>query len=552
MFLIVGLDGATFDLIEPWVAEGRLPNLGKLMRKGAWGRLMAPMPPVTFPSWTTFMTGVNPGRHGILDFTRRRGGEYAVRFVNATFRRAPTIWRMMSDAGMRVCSLGIPGNYPPEPVNGYTLSGFDTPVTTRADATFAYPASFAAEVARGGGFPFADFQEFAIDADWHRAALAAMRRAIVRKKELALDLLRREQFDCFMLMFGESDTAAHHFWSLHDSQSPRFDRELREELGDGLRQVYEWLDAAVGELLSAARAQHVLVVSDHGFGGVGNTVVRINRWLADNGFLTWLPGARASQWAGCVRNAAVSWVPQRLQARLFRAAGGRIASSVESRVRFGGIDWRGTRAFSEELNYNPSIWLNVAGRDAEGIVDPNDVERVTAELTARLMSWRDPIADGPVVRRVWRRDELYSGECAEQAPDLTLELTTPGGYSYVCLPSFGSGGPAIEEMGADALRGGKLSGMSGSHRREGVFILTGARVEAGRHRGARMADLAPTIMALLGFRIERGFDGRVLDCVANADPGTVLYPRLKDLNETYYDDRQERTLQARMEQLGYL
>jgi hypothetical protein len=162
MLLILGLDGATLDLVEPWIAEGRLPHLARLRRDGAWGRLASTVPAATFPSWTSFMTGVNPGRHGVLDFTRRERGEYRVRFVNATYRKAPTIWRLLSDAGRRVSVLGLPGTYPPEPINGYMVSGFDTPVTTRADERFVYPPAFADEVAAAGGFPFADFQEFSI------------------------------------------------------------------------------------------------------------------------------------------------------------------------------------------------------------------------------------------------------------------------------------------------------------------------------------------------------------------------------------------------------
>ncbi len=557
MILILGLDGATLELIEPWVDEGILPNLGALMHGGAWGHLMAPMPPVTFPSWTTFMTGVNPGRHGVFDFTRREGGAYAVRFVNATFRKAPTIWRILSDAGMRVCSLGIPGNYPPEPVNGYTLSGFDTPVTTRADASFAYPQSLAADVARAGGFPFADFQEFSIGPGWHRRALESMSEAIERKTKLGLDLLQRENFDCFMLLFGESDTAAHHFWSLHDPKSPRFDKRLHAELGDGVREVYRKLDRAVGILIEKARPDHVMIASDHGFGGVGDTGVRLNRWLSAEGYLRWHKRAGGSKLAGRVRAAAVKLIPERAQAPLFRIGGGRVAGALESRVRFGGIDWSGTRAFSEELNYNPAIWLNVAGRDDSGIVAHRDYEAVCAELTDRLLAWRDPASGGPVVRRVWHRDEIYSGDFVESAPDLTLELEEPDGYSYMCLPSLATDGPALEKLRGEALSGGKLTGMSGSHRREGVFMLSGKNVREGRVRGARMADMTPTLLSLLGFEVDDRFDGRVLECVdqSRAKPngrGRGLGEPLKSSDESYYDMSEEAALEGRLSELGYL
>ncbi len=552
MLLVIGLDGATLDLVEPWAAAGTLPNLAALMRRGAWGHLTVPMPPVTFPSWTSFTTGVNPGRHGIFDFTRREAGAYRVRFVNSTFCKSPTIWQRLSESGKRVCSLGIPGSYPPEPVNGYMLSGFDTPVTMRADASFAYPRSFAADVERAGGFPFADFQELTTGAGWHRKALQSMHAAIDKKTELASGLLQRETFDCFMLLFGESDTVAHHFWGLHDRDSPRFDSALREGLGDGVEQIYCHLDRAVGRLVEESAAQQVLIVSDHGFGGVGDVALYLNRWLAERGFLAWKARATSSQWLARLRGAALRRIPERAQAPLFRLGGGALAEAVESGARFGAIDWPATRAFSEELNYNPSIWLNVEGREAQGAVPAADYERAIDDLRRQLLEWRDPYADGPVVRRVWHRDEIFAGDQVAYAPDLTLELETHGGYSYVCLPSGGSGGPAIERLHGAALAGGKLSGMSGSHRRRGICILAGDGVAPGRLRGARMIDMAPTIMALLGFAASDSYDGRVLPCVAAAQAGEEPASPLKSGAESYYDDAQEELLRERLARLGYL
>src|SRR4051794_34953860 len=343
MLLILGLDGATLDLVEPWVADGTLPNLGRLIGAGAWGRLASTIPAATFPSWTTFMTGVNPGRHGVFDFTRRDPGAYRVRFVNSTFRKAHTVWRLLSEGGRRVGVLGVPGTYPPEPINGCMISGFDTPVTTRADASFVHPPELAADVAAAGGFPFADFQEFRIDSGWHARALASLCDGIERKTTLAERLLTRERWDCFMLMFGESDTAAHHFWSFHDRRSPRYDAAGAAALGNPLRTVYAALDDAIGRLLARVPGATVLIASDHGFGGVGTTALRLNRWLAEEGYLAFAPRRRGSRAAGALRAAAVRAIPARWQAPCFRAAGGRLVSRIESGVRFGGIDWRGTR-----------------------------------------------------------------------------------------------------------------------------------------------------------------------------------------------------------------
>ncbi|MBX3027532.1 alkaline phosphatase family protein [bacterium] len=550
MLLILGLDGATLDLVEPWIAEGRLPHLARLQREGAWGRLASTVPAATFPSWTTFMTGVNPGRHGVFDFTRRERGEYRVRFVNATYRKAPTIWRLLSDAGKRVSVLGLPGTYPPEPINGYLVSGFDTPVTMRADASFAYPPAFADEVAAMGGFPFADFQEFHIGPGWHAEACRSLCDGIARKTALAARLLERERWDCLMLLFGESDTAAHHFWALHDVHSPRHDAAQAATLGDPLRAVYMALDAAVGRLTAMVPEATVLVVSDHGFGGAGTTGVRINRWLAQQGLLRFAPRAATARAAGWLRAAAVRAIPEAWQARCFRLAGGALASRVESGVRFGGIDWSATRAFSEELNYFPSIWLNIQGRDRCGTVPVGEYAAVCAALRAALLAWRDPHTGEPVVAKVWQRDELYAGPAVAAAPDLVLELATPGGYSYVGVPSYGSDGPAVEPLEPAAL-GGKLAGMSGSHRPDGLFMLRGAPVQPGEVDGAGIADLAPTIMALCGVAPPSDWDGHTLAAL-RAAPLAPVAPAACAPVERDYDAAAAADLQRRLEQLGYL
>ncbi|MEO8604545.1 MAG: alkaline phosphatase family protein [bacterium] len=549
MLLILGLDGATLDLVEPWAADGTLPHLRRLLEGGAWGRLASTVPAATFPSWTSFMTGVNPGRHGVYDFTRRDGGEYAVRFVNATYRKTRTIWRLLSDAGRRIAVLGLPGTYPPEAVNGYMLSGFDTPVTTQADASFAYPPSLADEVAAAGGFPFADFQEFDIGPGWHAAACRSLCDGIARKVHLAERLVERESFDCFMLLFGESDTAAHHFWGLHDPASPRHDAAAAAALGNPLRTVYAALDAAIGQLLARLPEATVMIVSDHGFGGAGNTVVHLNRWLAEEGFLTFAPRAATARWAGALRAAAVRAVPERWQARAFRLAEGRLASRLESGVRFGGIDWNGTRAFSEELGYFPSIWMNVQGRERCGTVPVAEYRTTVAQLSERLLAWRDPLSGERVVRRVWPRDDLYQGPCVAAAPDLVLELETPGGYSYVGAPSYGTAGPSVERLDASQL-GGKLGGMSGSHRSDGLFVLRGAGIAPGKLDGTHIMDLAPTILSLCDVATPVGWDGRALS-VAGPGQAAVAETPWQGV-ERDYGAAESADLQRRLEQLGYL
>lgn len=547
MLLIIGLDGATLRLAEPWMDEGKLPVLAALRARGRCGVLRSTIPPATLPSWTTFMTGVNPGRHGIFDFTRREPGTYRVRFVNSTFRKAPSVWGLLGDAGRRVAVLGLPGTYPPEPVNGCMVSGFDAPVTTRATRSFIHPRSLADEVMRLGGFTFADFQEFNVGPGWYRTALSKLLAGVERKRDLALALLRREAWDCFCLVFGETDTVSHHFWHFFDRRSPRHDAAAAVQYGDAIELVYRRVDAAIGELIARAPSGcDVLIASDHGFGGAGAKAVYLNRFLAERGWLTF-EGDGGGRVAGLAKDAALRLVPAAWQARAFRSLNGRVADGVESRARFGGIQWRGTRAFSEELNYFPSIAINRAGREPLGQVRDADYGDVCAELKAQLLGWRDQETGQPVVRTVWHRDEVFDGPWVDHAPDLLLELAEEDGFSYCAMPSRGRGGPSLRRLQPAELVGGKRYSMAGSHRADGMYLLAADGVNVGTGE-ARMVDMAPTILSLCRVPVPRSMEGVGLAAV----PAVAAGDEPLCGREEFYSAGDEQVLEERLRALGYL
>ena len=95
-FLLIGLDGGELSLLTPWMDAGHLPHLAALRQQGTCQALASTRPPVTFPAWTTCVTGVNPGRHGIFDFTETCPGDYAIRFINQTHRRTPALWNILA------------------------------------------------------------------------------------------------------------------------------------------------------------------------------------------------------------------------------------------------------------------------------------------------------------------------------------------------------------------------------------------------------------------------------------------------------------------------
>ncbi len=497
-FLLIGLDGAEPSLVERWMAEERLPNLSALAERGALMPCRSTTPCATFPAWTTCVTGVNPGRHGILDFTCVTPGAYAIDFVNAGWRAAPAIWNVLSDAGRRVCVLGVPATYPPEPVNGVLVSGFDSPVCTAVDRSFVYPESAWDDVK---AWRFADFQESHIGPGWHAAAFDKLIRGIADKERIALRMLEREPWDFFMAVFGESDTVAHHFWLFHDPDSPRH----REGFEHAIRDVYIRLDEAVGKLIAAAGdGVTVGIVSDHGFGGSGTGVVHLNNWLAARGHL-----AFALERGGQLKRAAMALTPPPWRGALFRRFQG-LASRAESASRFAGIDWRQTTAWSEELNYFPSVRINLRGREPDGQVAPRDLDSYARDLCAELESW-------DAVAKAWRREEIYSGPHVDRAPDIVLSLALEDGYSHSCLRA--RGGPAFRRLRPEEHLGGKERGMTGNHRPVGVFMLS-EPVAAPR---ASLLDVAPTVYAALGVE-GPPMEGRSLLGNARAGESPALPP----------------------------
>src|SRR6266850_3681910 len=216
--VMLGLDGATFDLILPWVQAGKLPHLARLLNTGIAGTLRSTIPPMSPPAWNSFMTGTNPGKHGIYDFTGRTSHSYETHFINASWRRAPTLWRHLSQAGKRVAVLSVPFTYPPEKVNGLMVSGMDAPgVAGLVDRSATYPPDLYDDINRNiGDYPMGpNLFAYTDPGEMVDAAL----RTIDKKTAAARYLYKQEEWDFFMLVLGETDAASHRFWRFCDPAS---------------------------------------------------------------------------------------------------------------------------------------------------------------------------------------------------------------------------------------------------------------------------------------------------------------------------------------------
>ena len=540
--LVLALDGATFDVIQPMLDEGLLPHLGRWMGEGQWGPLRSTTPPVTFPAWTTFMTGLEPGEHGIFDFTHRVPQRYRIQFVNASDRTGETLFEGLAQEGGRMLVLGMPATHPVEPLPGLFVPGFDAPVSTGSEASATSdPALYERVAERVGPWMRPDVNESAGDAASAERAVETLLGRIERKKNFTLEALNamasqpEGKPELVMVVFAESDTVGHHYWRDHDPQSPRHDPAASSTRKQAIRSVYSALDRACGEIREAFGSERpCLVVSDHGMGGAAKEIVHLNRYLADGGWLT----RRAAQAAPFdtlarrLRDTALRWLPPTLAQRLFRQAR-RAAARLESAARFGGLDWTRTQAFSEEANTLPGVWINLRGREPAGCVAPSDYEKVRDQIIDHLQSWKRPDG-GPVVARALRREEVYSGPFVERAPDILIELALSDGYGLSLVPTPWAGPTAsCRTLEPEDYAGGRGRGMNGTHRRDGIFIASQMGSLAETRPPTRLAEVAAWMADSLG-----------LSWRPTTTPGSS--PR-RD-----YTEEEDAIVAARLRALGYL
>ena len=556
--LLIGLDGAGLDIVRA-LGPTQLPHLHACMARGAYAALRSVVPPATLPNWTTLLTGVNPGRHGVFDFTVRSG--YRVHFSAGSVRALPTWVSRLDAAGLRCACLFFPGTYPPEQLrNGVYISGWDAPVAFEADASFVWPRALHREIVeRFGPSRFDDVNEFEADAPgWHRELPAALCRRIERRVELARWLLQRSELDLFAIYFGESDTAAHHLWSLHDPRSPRRPAQVSAEDRAGLSRVYQSLDHAVGALLAAAGgdAVELSVVSDHGSGGASDKVLYLNRALHEAGLLTLRTPRFTRALVGRTKDLALTRLPPRLRERLFRGAGALLPGLLESRARFGAIDMPRTQVFSDELNYFPALHYNQRGREPRGTVDAAGRHALRARVEAALYGLRDPGTGEPVVRRVFAREELFHGPMLARAPDLLLELALCDGYSYNLMPSSAAppGSGAFRRLQPHEHLGRKGRSLAGSHRDRGLYIAAGPRVRRAGEIDAAIADAAATLLARLGAAPDMlsELDGRVLGFIPPRASESTILAQPTPVAPQAMTDTQRARVEERLRRLGYI
>jgi predicted AlkP superfamily phosphohydrolase/phosphomutase len=500
--LVIGLDGVTFDLLGPWIEAGELPNLQRLIRQGAWGKLRTTLPPISSSSWSSFLTGVNPGKHGLVDFVYPGADSYKVTMINATSRRTRSLWNWLNDAGYKVGLLGIPTTYPTEPVDGFMISGFLAP---GPDSEWAYPPELKQELR-------AELGEFRLSPDeryrstrWLDRFLDDLTASVENRTQAALYLMRKKPWDLFAVVYWDTDMVQHETWRLLDPNHPRHDAEEASAQRERILAFHRKVDADVGRLLSEVDSDTLVVVmSDHGFGPV-HSFFLTNNWLASMGLLQFKRNPGTAFKRALFR---LGFTPLRMF-RIVKALGfGKLRRQVRFQQKagllnrvflsFDDVDWSRTLAFS--IGSFGQVYINLAGVRPEGIVQPGqEYEELKERIQREALALRDPRTGEPLMERVYRREEIYSGPYIDRTPDLIVQ---PQGWQYMAFGHADFGSNKLVEP---------IIGLSGHHRPDGVLILAGDGVKPGTQvEGASILDLTPTILHALGIDVPEDLDGRVL------------------------------------------
>jgi predicted AlkP superfamily phosphohydrolase/phosphomutase len=503
---IFGMDGADLDLLGPWMDDGSLPALARLRANGSCGRLASTIPPLSPEAWSSFATGTNPGKHGVVNFVQPQAGGYGLMFNTGAARRGRTFWRLLGEADLRVGVVNVPMTYPPEPVHGFMVSGPDTP---GLQSEFTWPRDLKPELLDA-------VPSYEIHGDyWGRVTAEEYLRRLVATVESHGQawayLLEKFAPDCFVGVFGSSDRAQHFLWKYAGASGAG----MAPGKVNPLLAVYQAIDRAVASCLAVlGEKTTVAVMSDHG-GGPCDKAVYLDRWLQEQSLLVYRSDERwhrsllrrGYQWSrGALPRSLKDWLKHRFSdAR----------QQMEGAVLRPPIDWERTRAFftGTESAY---VYLNLRGRFPQGTVAPGkEAEDLRRRIADGLAAVRDPETGESIVEAIYRREEIYHGEPEHLAllPDLVVNWK---GYHYVVRSAWGEPAASprvIVERGLRTGDAGRLMALelSGCHRPEGLLLVSGPGIAPGTAiRGASIMDLAPTVLSWFGLPAPAEMDGRVL------------------------------------------
>jgi len=474
--LLVGIDGGTWNILKPLMADGRIKHFEEIVAEGVHGKLRSTIPYTTLPGWTSMFTGVNPGKHGLIDNMIYEGGRYVL--ANSSYRMVPTMWNLMSRKELKIILVNDPASYPPEPI-GIHITGLLTPFTSK---NYVYPPTLRKEIDRiaNGYIPDVQREYYEALGKDFESAFNMVEDYAEKIYRVSRYLLKNYEWDIGCVIFTSTDRLQHFFW--HRKQY--------------ISRHYQNIDEYLKEFLNLISEEeaNIIIASDHGFNGV-HEFFYINSWLYRKGLLVPKKEAKVTKGfrsLGITRSAVIRML--RRSRSLYKIAKSLTPKSVKRLL-----------PLTERLQVDHEKSSIYAITNLGLFINRSLIEGGYEELRTKLMDEVRKLkgSEGePIVKAVYRREEIFFGPYIYRAPDIIIIPRT--GYkirSELYMDFRLHSSPYNPDYGISP---------TGEHAINGILMAYGSDIARGKNVDAVIWDIAPTIMHMHGFPIPKYFDGKVV------------------------------------------
>jgi len=544
--LILSIDSGCWAYLDPVLAAGRMPNVSQLIEGGVHGVLESTMPPITPVAFSSFITGTNPGKHGIFDWSVRRDGAGGSQPASARCLRGTPFWRYLNETGVEVGLFNIPITYPPVSLDGFIVAGISVPSAAR---DFTHPREALDLIEEQSGPYHVDVSMDVLKRDGIRAYVDAWLAYEERQTDVAMALMDEYAVDVLAFNYASLDRVNHF------SPYP-----------EDLERILVNVDSQIGRFVGRYPEANFILMSDHGSRRIKSAFL-LGKWLAQNGYAVY--GEKSLDIPKVEINFALA---QYFQARGINGAGERVLRNLLRRCmalmpsalrrpvwramytaapqaldyRFSErLDWASTRVFATS-NSGPLI-INNKALGGDSSVSEDAYNAVREALVRDLLVVRDPLTDEPVFSHVYRREEIYHGPALPQAPDVIADH-----YDSTC--------DLIVDNDPRRFCFVNRLNRFGDHVRGGMFVLSGPDfVTSAEAQVAAILDIPATLLRLYGVAVPQDYDGRALEEFMTPDvvkrPSTRTQMHDDAGSAAVHDDYTDAEMQQvaeHLRDLGYL
>jgi predicted AlkP superfamily phosphohydrolase/phosphomutase len=557
--IVIGLDGVTFDLLIPLFSKGLMPLLSSLLNKSYHGVLLSTTPPNSATAWTTLITGVNPGKHGILQFVNLRPNQTSaddkmtqeispglISMLNADNIRYTTLWELLNNAGKRQIVINMPMTYPPYPINGVMVTGMMTPPSA---SVFTHPPELSKRLRQTQYEIDLSIAEKEFDFDPARL-IDRLHELMIKRRDAVLQLMQEESWDFCVVVFTGTDRLQHRFWKYIVPGCPEYDSPEALQMRPRLEQYFRDLDQVIATLVATAGSDTtVVILSDHGFGPVSErTVHRLSMMRA-------LGLTQVSPRSGIVRlrnivEGHLRLTPDRVRKLAKVMLPNKWLSKIEGAARDAQLS-----AGAKDPAYSVTLHESVGGiyinRDQLS-AGANSYDTLRKEIISKLEKLMDPDTKIPLITKAYVREEIYAGPALNECPDIIFFLTPRYGLSG----GIGPGGVLVSPRRSEP-------NMQGTHREEGILLISGPDVNRKLGVQEQLLDVTSTILYLLDVPIPKGMDSRPILAAFDKHLVEKKPPRYADVlsergevnaigSTPKISDEDKKQLLERLRALGYL